>query len=765
MTSQKAEVFTAMNRFPSRLITSVIISAFLAPCLSYTSRSLAYMRGSYVQEDGRLTLPELEEYVTKHISDSAIATLIRRRKIDFPPTARNLKRLRQLKAGPETMQALLEIRRTSTSTNSISRDRTKRRTTTNAAAHKFIIVVADFRGPDVEKYLVTKKLIRHLQDATADYSDISIQPVKEFITEENGGSKAARDIGTKWGADIVLWGYYGASPTTVDIYVFFEALRKPKVLTKSTYETEWLKKISEFDSFEIQAQLPVEMTSFALMTIGVARLEAGDHTGAIELLTAALDQARLLEERINPGYIYFYRGLAHYFRKDANIDQAIADFDKGIALKPKVAEAYYDRAIFYRKKGRDDLAISDLDKAIGFKVDYAEAYAERGSIYDNTDQDDRAISDYNKAIEYKSDYFPAYYNLGVFYGKRNKYQLAIANFEKVLKLADDYADAYGNLGLFYHKIGQDGRSLAAYNKAITLKRDSRESAPDYNNRANYYSDKKQFDRAIADYKKAIKLMPDYAEAYNNLGILYQDLNQDDNAMINFAAAIRLKPNYSEAYSNRGLLYVKVDRHELAFADYREAIRLNPKLAGAYYNRGLLYRLTHQVDLAIADFAEAIRLKPDFAEAYDHRGLAYMDRSRYDVALADFDKAVEHQPNHAEYYFHRGFANINMDKNDDAMSNFDAAIRLKPNYGRAYYERGILYATKRQYRVAMANFDNAIEYEPDYEQSKAYYFRGIIQELAGNPALAVSDYKTFVNRTTDSDLRHDAEQRLKQIGIK
>ena len=79
---------------------------------------------------------------------------------------------------------------------------------------KVVILIAEIDGPDPKKYRVTEELISQLGDALANYNDIYIISLGEIITEHQGSS-CARDIGQQRHADIVLWGYYGATETDV----------------------------------------------------------------------------------------------------------------------------------------------------------------------------------------------------------------------------------------------------------------------------------------------------------------------------------------------------------------------------------------------------------------------------------------------------------------------------------------------------------------------------------------------------------------------
>ncbi len=89
-----------------------------------------------------------------------------------------------------------------------------------------------------------------------------------------------------------------------------------------------------------------------------------------------------------------------------------------------------------------------------------------------------------------------------------------------------------------------------------------------------YSDSQRWDKAIEEYKLAIKYKPDYANAHSNLGVAYGIKGLTDKAIKEYKLAIKYKPDYAEAHYNLGIAYGIKDRTTTS-ADY-------------FYRAGLLY---------------------------------------------------------------------------------------------------------------------------------------------------------------------------------
>jgi tetratricopeptide (TPR) repeat protein len=78
----------------------------------------------------------------------------------------------------------------------------------------------------------------------------------------------------------------------------------------------------------------------------------------------------------------------------------------------------------------------------------------------------------------------------------------------------------------------------------------------------------------------------------------------DRAIAEFTEAIRHNPRYAAAHYNRGFACLVQKDYDRAIADFDQVIALNPKLATAYSNRGHAYRDKGELDRANADFDQA-----------------------------------------------------------------------------------------------------------------------------------------------------------------
>ena len=134
-----------------------------------------------------------------------------------------------------------------------------------------------------------------------------------------------------------------------------------------------------------------------------------------------------------------------------------------------------------------------------------------------------------------------------------------------------------------------------------------------------------------------------ADAHNRRGQALFLQQEYDRAISNFTRAIKIAPGFAIAHNNRGFVHYTVGDLDQAIADFDAAIRARPNYARAYYNRGTAYHASGDLDRAIADYDAAIRADPGYGNAYVNRSHAHRQKGDIDRAAADCDRARQVDP--------------------------------------------------------------------------------------------------------------------------
>ncbi len=262
-----------------------------------------------------------------------------------------------------------------------------------------------------------------------------------------------------------------------------------------------------------------------------------------------------------------------------------------------------------------------------------------------------------------------------------------------------------------------------------------------------YQNRRNYERAVEHYTKALRLNPQLAEAYINRGNTYLNIGDFDRALSDYTGAIRIKPNFAMAYNNRGKVYSDQGDYDRAIEEYTKAIEINPDYANIYYNRGVAYNNTSEFDRAIKDCSKAIALNPNFALAYNNRGNAYAKKGDYDRAVENFNKAIDINPGSAIPYTNRGAAYNETSEFDRAIEDFNKAIQLNPDFALAYNNRGNAYHGKGEFDRAIKDCSKAIALNPNF--ALAYNNRGNAYHGKGDFDRAIEEYTKAIEINPDS----------------
>jgi tetratricopeptide (TPR) repeat protein len=130
-------------------------------------------------------------------------------------------------------------------------------------------------------------------------------------------------------------------------------------------------------------------------------------------------------------------------------------------------------------------------------------------------------------------------------------------------------------------------------------------------RGNTWYNKKEYDKAIIDYDKAIEINSNYALAFYNRGFAWVAKKDYYKAIEDYRKAIAIDPNYASAYVIKASILRAMKKYDTAIEDYNKTIAIDPSYANAYYNRGLAKK-ENNVDLegSKQDFEKYLELTAD-----------------------------------------------------------------------------------------------------------------------------------------------------------
>lgn len=239
----------------------------------------------------------------------------------------------------------------------------------------------------------------------------------------------------------------------------------------------------------------------------------------------------------NPSWALVRRGIAYALKHD--YDRAIADYTDAIALNPRSALTYFDRALAHGYKRETDLAIDDYSEAIRLNPRYGLAYKNRAYAYRIKGDRQRAIDDFSQAINLSVGDAWTYTSRGVVREELGDHDGAIADFTTAIQIDDKYALAYAGRG--HARLIKDRRALALADLDEAIRLDTTNSRA-YLDRAWIHGKAGDADRAIADYGAAIRLAPQYAWIYASRGRLLVSTGQSTEALADFDRAAELEPN-------------------------------------------------------------------------------------------------------------------------------------------------------------------------------------------------------------------------------
>jgi TolB-like protein/DNA-binding winged helix-turn-helix (wHTH) protein/cytochrome c-type biogenesis protein CcmH/NrfG len=315
--------------------------------------------------------------------------------------------------------------------------------------------------------------------------------------------------------------------------------------------------------------------------------------------------------------------IAREIKVDAVVEGTVQRSGDQILIRAQLIHAATDRHLWVRDYKRDLRNVLDLQSEI------AQTIAREVQIQMTPAEQARLTSTRSVAPKAFDHYLQGRY---LYWNKRTEENLnkAIEHLQSAIKEDPSYAAAYVGLADCYNALGavQVGalppiearrRAVDAATKALDLDAASAEAynALGYANHYNW-----EWAAAETDFKRAIELNPNYANAHNFYANYLMSRGRVDEAIAASNRARELDPFSLSISANRGFLLENARRYNEAIAQLRSVISMDPHHYQAYWFLSHTYAANKQFAEAVAAAEKAVELSHRAPGALGILGLAY-----------------------------------------------------------------------------------------------------------------------------------------------
>jgi len=413
-----------------------------------------------------------------------------------------------------------------------------------------------------------------------------------------------------------------------------------------------------------------------------------------------------------------------------------------------------------------------------------------------------AIESLKMILQQIPDCYPACHLMGVAYGCLQKYKEEIECYRRAVKIRPDYPQVYFDLAMSYWIQGKEKKAFSEFKRGIplapnfeaadfwlhfTIERLGRGNTAGKLNENGAAESKKAVAHGCCllgisylehglhiaarhAFKKAVHLLPDFAEAQFQLGSIhikrlrnpkrakkYLDraeqlfLAQGDlqravlaHQLCRPGEKVSDSAKAADDWLKEGLRLQNLERYQGAIDAYKMAIKFQPNFVDAFYNLGIAYgsledsgvELVHK---AIWAFKQVIKIKPDFIYVYSALGASYIKQGDYGEALAILTDALRLKQKESNVYYYLGMVSRLTENNEGAVEYLKEAVALKPNSVQSNFYLGLTLMELQRYPEACDVFQEVVHTKPDF--AEAHFMLGnLYMDKIGDSDKAVAHLK-------------------------
>jgi protein O-mannosyl-transferase len=250
-------------------------------------------------------------------------------------------------------------------------------------------------------------------------------------------------------------------------------------------------------------------------------------------------------------------------------------------------------------------------------------------------------------------------------GRNFEWRSPIVFYKNIIKFSRYSFQAHNNLGMEYEHLGRFAEAEREYKRALEIKPDLAEARF---NMAQLHFKLKLYSQAKSEYEllEKIALGAKAAEVENNLGNIYEVAGNLDGAIERYNQALRLNPGLKFTHFNLARIYFVKKEPRAAVEQILASLDLSDK------NNPALRKI-------IEDFFSSSGYAYNITDFYNNLGINFAKHNYWLAAVSAFSRALDLDPGSCDYYYNLGLTYLNLGEKSKARNALKQTLRINPNH--------------------------------------------------------------------------------------
>ncbi len=459
--------------------------------------------------------------------------------------------------------------------------------------------------------------------------------------------------------------------------------------------------------------------------------------------------------QINPNFVDANINLGLTLVEQERFDEAEICYRKVIAYEPTHALAYFNLAVCLAAQGRHEEAETNYLLALEIKPKFSHGYFNLAHMQQLQGRLDDAELNYRSAIESDPSFLNAYFNLSGIFNQQERYIESEAILTLAIETVPTSIQAQLILSNTLMLQGRQSHAESWLWKVI-------EAKPDQVNVRDTLLTiilaRENDTKTENSFLRLLNIVRYDAFWHNNLGVKQGEKGRLAEAIACYRSAIEIEPNFVEAHYNLGCTDITRSSFSSAETYFRRALEINPEHSLSYAGLALIYIDRKQLSEAEAYCLKAIKLGPNVGNNFSLLGSVFKAQGRLEEAGNAFLRAISIEPELAMKHVELASWLLFCHLENDAISSkdlFDEHCRFGAHYEAPFREKWPIFQNTRDPdRVLKIGFVSA----DLYKHAVASFFEPLLDRLVEVDGMSIHVY---YNNNIDDNVCRRMQEKVKQ----